>query len=43
MGFGLQVDFQAEDEYNKYQWRFAGFHSLAYITYIKIYIIWALI
>ena len=31
MGFGSQVDFQAADEYNKCQWRFAGFHSRAYI------------
>lgn len=31
MGFGLPVDFQAVDEYNKYQWRIAGFHSSTYI------------
>ena len=34
MGFGLPVDFQAEDEYNKCWWRFAGFHSRAYNPYI---------
>lgn len=39
MGFGLPVDFQAVDEYNKYQWRIAGFHSSTYIIYIKTYII----
>ena len=39
MGGGLQVDFQAADEYNKYQWRIAGFHSSTYIIYIKTYII----
>ena len=38
-GGGLQVDFQAADEYNKYQWRIAGFHSPTYIIYIKTYII----
>jgi len=31
MGFGLPVDFQAVDEYNKYQWRITGFHSSTYI------------
>ena len=36
---GLRVDFQAADEYNKYQWRIAGFHSSTYIIYIKTYII----
>lgn len=39
IGFGLPVDFQAVDEYNKYQWRIAGFHSSTYIIYIKTYII----
>lgn len=39
MEFGLPVDFQAVDEYNKYQWRIAGFHSSTYIIYIKTYII----
>ena len=38
-GGGLRVDFQAADEYNKYQWRIAGFHSSTYIIYIKTYII----
>ena len=36
MGFGLPVDFQAVDEYNKYQWRIAGFHSSTYIKFTSI-------
>ena len=36
MGFGLPVDFQAVDEYNKYQWRITGFHSSTYIKFTSI-------
>ena len=32
----MPVDFQAADEYNKYQWRIAGVHSSTYIIYIEL-------
>ena len=32
----MPVDFQAVDEYNKYQWRIVGFHSSTYIKFTSI-------